>query len=1511
MIARARDRALRIASVALLVVVAMALASAPARAKVIHHVEANFSGGAASLGGDLIAASVDSSGGASGGDVYVLESKAEGAGGFAVAKFTANGTYTGLRITGNETAPGSFEFSPFFSGVAVDSSLSVNSGDVSVSDTEHGVVDRLNENGEFVCQIAGHETEEKMPSAKECDGSGSGLSGTITPAGLAVDSSGDVYVANDAASQVDEFGAGGNFIRAIEGEGHLSSQMTAIAIDSSGDLYVTILDGSVLELNNTGTFQREIGTGSFGVAVNRATSPNEVYVDESTTLSEYEPSGALRSATTLTGGASFFPGLAVNPGTGNVYAASAGFFGEEPHGVDVVGPDIVLPNVATEAATGVEESGAVLHARVEPDLSHGGGDVTSCSFEYVTEKQFQENGYAGAATAECNATKPLPYAEAENVTAKVSLASSTTYHYRVAAADAEFPSEVNDGAGEPQPEATVTTPGAPVVEAESAEAKTASATLTAQINPFGFASTCEVQLVSEAEFVASGFAGARTLACPHTLEAGFSAQSVSVVVTGLSAGGTYHYRFVASNKMGSTNGADHTFASFAIQSFTFETLDAEGHPYTQAGGHPYVLRTSFALSRNGIEAQANVKDVETQLPPGLIGDPTALATCTRSQLTAFQCPGAAQVGLITLQTTHGGAFFEEPLYNLLPPAGVPAEFGTRFNTFTNIYIDSNVRTGGDYGVTARVRNASAATGVVGATVELWGVPAAASHNAQRKCPPPPGQVGEVGGPSCTAGTELVPFLREPTSCGGGELSVNMSVDSWQDAGAFVSRTAPLPAVTGCALPSFTPSLSLSPSTVAADSPSGLGLNLTVPQEQAPTGLGEADLKSSSIALPEGVAADPSAAAGLQACSPAQIALTSPSEPSCPEASKIGTVEIETPLLADVVKGSVYVAEQDNNPFKSLLAIYVVAQADGALVKLAGHVEANQETGQLTTTFENLPQLPFSDLRLNLFGGPRGVLVTPEACGTFSSASSWGPWSAIAPVDLASPFSVSTGCVSGFAPSFAAGVSSTQAGSYSPLVLSFSRSDSEQQPSGVSVTLPPGLLARIAGVPLCPEAEANAGDGAGGCPANTQIGTVSAAAGAGPSPIVLPGKIYLTGRYKGAPYGESVVVPAIAGPYDLGDVVVRGQIRIDPATAQATVLSEPFPTILQGIPVKLRSVQVSIDRPAFVFNPTSCDPMALTGVLHSTGGLTAAVSSRFQVADCAGLAFEPKLSVSTLGKASKLNGASLKFMITYPKDAMGSQSWMKEMKFDIPKQLPARLTTLQKACVAHVFETERQNCPAASIIGHVLVHTPVLPVPLEGPLYFVSYGGAAFPDAVAVLKGDGITIESHGHTFIDNKTGVTSATFEAVPDVPFESIEVTVPQGRYSEFGANLPHEGYDFCGEHLKMPILFKAQNGAEIHAETPVAVTGCPPSVSISKTRMKANSLLVTVKLGSGGTVKITGKGLKAVTKKGLKAGTHTITVPLTQAGRAAGRHGSKLTLRVTLTASGATGTATKTLKA
>jgi hypothetical protein len=292
--------------------------------------------------------------------------------------------------------------------------------------------------------------------------------------------------------------------------------------------------------------------------------------------------------------------------------------------------------------------------------------------------------------------------------------------------------------------------------------------------------------------------------------------------------------------------------------------------------------------------------------------------------------------------------------------------------------------------------------------------------------------------------------------------------------------------------------------------------------------------------------------------------------------------------------------------------------------------------------------------------------------------------------------------------------------------------------------------------------------------------------------------------------------------------VRAKIEVNPTTAELTITTDPsgahaIPHLIDGIPVEIQKVNVTINREHFTFNPTNCDPMSLTGSIASDESGVSPVSVAFQVSNCSVLKFQPSVSVSTSAHASKQGGQSLDVKISYPQGAMGADSWFKEAKFDIPKQLPAELKTIQQACLAHTFETNRSACPAHSIIGHAVVHTQVLPVPLEGPVYFVSYGGQKFPDAILVLSGYGITVDLVGETFIDNKTGVTSATFPSTPDVPFESIEVTLPAGEYSEFGSNLPHESQDFCGQKLSMPTFFKAQNGLEIHQQTPITITGCP----------------------------------------------------------------------------------------
>ena len=689
---------------------------------------------------------------------------------------------------------------------------------------------------------------------------------------------------------------------------------------------------------------------------------------------------------------------------------------------------------------------------------------------------------------------------------------------------------------------------------------------------------------------------------------------------------------------------------------------------------------------------------------------------------------------------------------------------------------------------------------------------------------------------------------------------------------------------GCNRLAFNPTLEVKPDGSAASSPSGLTVDVHVPQtaELNPQGLAESSVKDITVSLPEGVAVNPAGGDGLVGCSESLVGFTGfkefepgvktatfteklpkpllPGVNFCPDASKIGTATVKTPVLPNPLEGAVYLASQNENPFGSLIAVYLAVEdpVSGVLIKLAGKVSLS-ETGRLTTTFENSPQAPFEDAELHFFGGERAPFATPAKCGPYTTTSSIAPWSGNPAAEPQSTFNITSGpngtpCPGStlpFSPALAAGTTNNNAGGFSALTTTISRADGDQNIQQVTLHMPAGLEGLLSSVKLCPEAQANEGT----CGPESLIGETTVTAGVGNDPVTVKGgKVYITEKYAGAPFGLSIVNPVKAGPFDLEHdtsnpaqdpacdcILVRAKIEVNPATAELTVRTDPsgphaIPHLIDGIPVQIKAVNVTINRERFIFNPTNCNPMSMQGTIGSDEGASP-LTVPFQSTNCAVLKYTPTLGVATAGKASKVNGASLSFKISYPMGAMGSESWMKEMKFDIPKQLPARLGTLQKACLAATFESNRSACPAASIIGHVVVHTPILPVPLEGPLYFVSYGGAAFPDAVAVLKGYGITIESHGKTFIDKKTGVTSATFEGVPDVPFESIEVDVPQGPFSEFGANLPHESYDFCGQKLTMPILFKGQNGMEIHQNTRLQVTGCP------RAKTKAQKLAAALK--------------------------------------------------------------------
>jgi hypothetical protein len=404
----------------------------------------------------------------------------------------------------------------------------------------------------------------------------------------------------------------------------------------------------------------------------------------------------------------------------------------------------------------------------------------------------------------------------------------------------------------------------------------------------------------------------------------------------------------------------------------------------------------------------------------------------------------------------------------------------------------------------------------------------------------------------------------------------------------------------------------------------------------------------------------------------------------------------------------------------------------------------------------------------------------------------------------------------FNPSLTAGTTSIQAGGFSPFTMTMSRGDGNQNLDAIRLKMPPGMLGTLATVKLCPEAQANAGT----CGAESLIGHTTVSVGVGGDPYsVTGGQVFITEGYKDAPYGLSIVNPAKAGPFDLGKVIVRAKVEVDPLTAVLTITSDsdgPYkiPTILDGIPLQIQHVNVSIDRPGFTFNPTNCSPLAITGALTSDQGATKALSVPFQITNCAVLAFKPKLTAKTSGKTSRKAGASLSVKLTYPAGPYDAN--IARVKVDLPRQLPSRLTTLQQACPTATFDTNPANCPAASIVGHATASTPVMPVPLTGPAYFVSHGGEQFPELIIVLQGYGATVHLVGSTFI-NKAGITSSTFKTVPDVPVGTFELNLPQGKYSALAAN-----GNLCTTKLVMPTSFVAQNGAVIKTTTPITPTGC-----------------------------------------------------------------------------------------
>jgi hypothetical protein len=906
-------------------------------------------------------------------------------------------------------------------------------------------------------------------------------------------------------------------------------------------------------------------------------------------------------------------------------------------------------------------------------------------------------------------------------------------------------------------------------------------------------------------------------------------------------------------------------SAFELTSAQQSSTNLDGSPASQAGSAPYETNTSFTVSSvasgGTVSATGVVKSFDVDLPPGLVGNPNAVPKCARA---GFElrlsgegnpvCPSDTQVG-VALVALDGGSTVQLPVFNLLAPEDVAAQFGIASSKFV-AFLDAGVHPNsqGEY-VAYLDGEHIEGQGFVGLEISLWG------DRAER------------------------PFLRLPTSCGTPQ-TLALSVSTWEDPLTVVSlpglvetdREGSPVVMQGCSTLDFSPSLEVTPETSATDTPTGLEMNLRVPQSEDPNGLAEADLESGVVTLPPGVTLSSSAANGLEACSSEQIGVSgegsslqfNEAQPTCPAASKVGTVEVCIPILENApdkegvkhegqqaceaevgiapLKGSIYVAQQETVEH-ALLGAYLVVEGHGILVKLQSKLELGEELnpnpalqglapGQIRATVRDGLQAPFNEVKVHFFGGPKATLMTQQTCGSSAATSVMSGWNGSVVSPSSNEVTLDSGCSQGFTPSFVAGTTSNLAGSYSPYTLNLSRNDSEQQFVGLSFTLPPGVAAKIAGVPRCSDAQANSGS----CPESSQIGTVTVGAGPGPEPLYIGGTMYLTGPYEGAPFGEVVEVPAIAGPFDLDEngkpVTVRGAIRINSSTAQAEVVSDPLPTELKGIQIDERLISASVNRSDFIFNPTSCGSLASTGSIRSTSGTVARVSSPFQASGCASLKFKPAFVVSTAGRASKADGDGLDAKVTYPEAPQGSYANIKSVEVDLPKQLPARLTTLQKACLAATFEANPASCPATAVVGYAKAITPILTSPLAGPVYLVSYGNEAFPDVVMVLQGEGITLNIVGST--DVKKGITSNTFKTIPDAPISSFELTLHNGPYSVLATNLPeHAHYNLCGQTLAMPTIITAQNGAVLKQTTKVTATGCPKPTKASTRAQKLRKAL------------------------------------------------------------------------
>jgi hypothetical protein len=868
-------------------------------------------------------------------------------------------------------------------------------------------------------------------------------------------------------------------------------------------------------------------------------------------------------------------------------------------------------------------------------------------------------------------------------------------------------------------------------------------------------------------------------------------------------------------------------ASEGIESF------ATSSSTSQAGAHPD-LQTSFKLREPGVSEVA--QNVIFNAPQGVFGNPNAVTRCTTNDFDLAQCPSSSQVGLITVYANYEGdpeyLLGTVPIYDVVPAAGQTALFAF-IAPILNIPIDIPVavRTAGDYGLRFTVQGIPQLMPLSTADMTFWGFPAQESHDAQRfpkgSLTDPAGCAGAAGTTCLThptpAGIAAHPLTDNPTSCSGQDLVTTLGVQTYQDPEGLSESKSSYPAITGCEKPTFAPVLYASPTTEQTDSASGLEVELNDPQ---PLGFAvtPSAIRSAIVTLPPGLTINPDAADGQSDCTEAQANFGSEGPSECPDNAKIGTFSIGTPALDGRLDGSVYIGEpKPGDQYR----LFMMASGFGINAKLIGSVKPDPETGQVTVHIENLPQVPFDDFELHLFSGERALMATPIACTVYTVSADFSPWDTVLPEQQSSQVfglesgphdSQCPGQIRPFNPSLVAGSSNSIAGAYSSFTLKLDREDGDQDLGKLNFTMPPGLTANLHGITDCPEGDiAAAADTAGrteqadpSCPSSSEIGSSNVAAGPGSHPFHAVGRIYLAGPFKGAPLSLAVITPALAGPYDYGTVVVRVALHIDPLDAHVIADSETVPEIIGGIPLRLRSIQVNIDKPNFMINPTNCSPFSVASEGIGDQGTGASFSSYFHATDCETLAFAPKMTITQLGghKATKRSkDPSLAIELnTRPGDAN-----IKSLAVTLPKAFEIDQRHLGNICDRS--ELASDQCAGRQPIGEAMTETPLLEKPLKGPVYAVS-GFGVLPHLAFILGGQVTLMPEAESSSVQN--GRLKTVVPVVPDAPIGHF-------RFTLFGGS---KGYlsntqSLCSAPTVSTVEFDGQNGKTLTQQVKTK-TGC-----------------------------------------------------------------------------------------